>query len=100
MAGGYRVDAESLRAAAVGVSDALAAAEDQRVEDPDVDGSAFGHDGLASTAKDFCDRWQRGVDHLLKDGEELSSRLGSSATTYLTTEQSVTDSFTAAGEDG
>jgi len=50
----------------------------------------------AAPPKDFC-RWQRGVDNLLKDGQELARRLGESATTYLDTEQHNTDGFTTAG---
>ena len=71
----FQVNIEALAAAAVGVGDAIAAAADQRVEDLDVDGSAYGHHGLAATTKDFADRWQRGVDNLLKDGEELANRM-------------------------
>ena len=89
----FQVNIEALAAAAVGVGDAIAAAADQRVEDLDVDGSAYGHDGLAATTKDFADRWQRGVDNLLKDGEELENRLQDSASTYLNTEQVNADSF-------
>ena len=93
----FQVDIDALAAAAVGVGDAIAAAADQRVEDLDVDGSAFGHEGLAATTKDFGDRWQRGVDNLLKDGEELATRLQDSATTYFNTEQVNADSFTGMG---
>jgi uncharacterized protein YukE len=92
----FRVDIEALASAAIGVGDAVTAAGEQRVEDLDVDEAAFGHGALGSTSQDFCDRWQRGVDNLLKDGQELARRLGESATTYLDTEQRNTDGFTAA----
>lgn len=98
MAGHFQVNIDALTAAAVGVDDAIAAAADQRVEDLDVDGSAFGHEGLAETTKDFGDRWQRGVDNLLRDGEELATRLQDSASTYLNTEHVNADGFAGFGE--
>lgn len=93
----FRVDIEALASAAVGVGDAMTAAGEQRVEDLDVDEAAFGHGALGGTSKDFCERWQRGVDNLLEDGQELAKRLGESATTYLDAEQRNSDGFTAAG---
>lgn len=37
--------------------------------------------------RDFCDRWQHGIDNPHKDGQEVAKRIGESATTYLGTKQ-------------
>ncbi|MGH8902353.1 MAG: hypothetical protein ACRDYA_11890 [Egibacteraceae bacterium] len=39
----------------------------------------------------FCDRWQRGVDHLAEDGKELANRLVGTANAYFGAEQSTGD---------
>jgi hypothetical protein len=44
--------------------------------------SAYGHDGLASTMADFCDRWQGGVTSLATDVQEIATRLNSNLQAY------------------
>jgi hypothetical protein len=56
MADGFRVDVTALQKAAVGVADAIEAVSSHKVSDIDCDKSTFGHDHLAATVSDFCDR--------------------------------------------
>ncbi|HZM80861.1 MAG TPA: hypothetical protein VFC19_34495 [Candidatus Limnocylindrales bacterium] len=75
MADGFSVDLNALRKAAEGILDTLNAMATKQVSDIDADKSAFGHGGLADTVADFCDRWNIGVTHLAKDGQEIIDRL-------------------------
>ena len=54
----------------------------QQVNGIDPDSSAVGHDKLAGALSDFTDRWQRGVDNLAKDGQEIAARLRDSVAAY------------------
>lgn len=75
MADGFEVDLSALRQAAEGVSDVLGELAEKKVSDLGPRAWAFGHEGLASAVSDFCSRWERGVENLAKDGQEISSRL-------------------------
>ncbi|MFI9321341.1 hypothetical protein ACIGXI_16380 [Kitasatospora aureofaciens] len=59
----------------------------QRVSDIPHDESAIGNHELAGTLGDFLSRWQRGVDNLTKDGQEISARLSASVKAYSDAEQ-------------
>ncbi len=83
MADGFRVDVRALTEAANGVEGTVEAVGKKKVSDVDCSKSAFGHDHLAGTVKDFCDRWQIGVEHLIKDTQEVADRLVRSADTYI-----------------
>ncbi len=82
MADGFRVDLKALLDAAEGVVGTVEAIDAQKVSDIDCAESAFGHDQLGGTVSDFCDRWQIGVGHLAKDGQEVAGRLVHSAQGY------------------
>ena len=71
MADGFYVDFGALHDAAEGITDTLDAMATKKVSDIDAPRSAFGHDGLAGTVADFCDRWEIGVEHLTKDAEAV-----------------------------
>ncbi|MEP6695315.1 MAG: hypothetical protein ABJA34_00390 [Pseudonocardiales bacterium] len=83
MADGFRVDVKALTEAADGVVGTMQAVGEKRVSDIDRAKSSFGHDHLAGTVSDFCDRWQIGVEHLIKDTQEVADRLVRSADVYL-----------------
>ncbi|MER7667697.1 hypothetical protein ABTY61_04415 [Kitasatospora sp. NPDC096128] len=87
MAEGYRVDLHALREAAAGVNGTISKAAKQRVSDIPHDESALGNHDLASTLGDFLGRWQRGVDNLAKDGQEIAVRLAASVKAYSDAEQ-------------
>ncbi|WP_433869244.1 hypothetical protein [Saccharopolyspora sp. CA-218241] len=71
MEGSMGVDLDALINAAVGVRTLMDELAEQDISDVDPDPIVVGHDGLADTLRDFCDRWHHGVFHLSKDGEEL-----------------------------
>ncbi len=75
MAGDYHVDLQALTEAASGVNATLDQTCVQKVSAIPHDESAIGHRALASTLSDFLGRWQRGVDNLAKDGEQIATRL-------------------------
>lgn len=90
---GFHVVGQALADAADGVSRLMAALDEHDVDDIDCDKAAVGHDELAATLEDFCDRWQRGVDHLTEDGKELANRLVETANNYFGVDQSTGNAF-------
>lgn len=80
---GFKVDLGALEDAAKGVNTVLNDLHQKKVKDLDGDKSDFGHDDLAGTVADFCDRWEIGVEHLAKDGQEIADRLSQSVAAYL-----------------
>ncbi|WP_103352182.1 hypothetical protein [Amycolatopsis sp. CA-128772] len=88
MAEGFSVDLGALEKAAEGVSNTLDELAAKRVRDIDAEKGAFGHNALADTVADFCDRWEIGVEHLAKDGQEVSDRLTRSVAAYLKVDNS------------
>jgi hypothetical protein len=95
---GFMVDLGALLAAKQGIAATMQAVDDRQVKDLDCEPAAFGHDRLAATTKDFCDRWQRGVENLVRDGQEVADQLAKAARTYLEVEQAVGDELALAGD--
>jgi hypothetical protein len=83
MSDGFRVDLGALEDAAAGINATLNALNAQKVSDLDGPKGEFGHDHLAETVADFCDRWELGVEHLAKDGQEVAERLSTCVQDYL-----------------
>ena len=83
MADGFSVDLGALEDAATGVNATLDDLDKAPVDGLDGDSGSYGHDALADTVKDFCDRWQIGVEHLATDGREIAQRLTDSVHDYL-----------------
>jgi hypothetical protein len=80
---GFKVDLGALEDAATGVSDTLAEVKAARVDSLDGNAADYGHNHLADTVKDFCDRWEIGIEHLATDGAEITQRLNDSLQAYL-----------------
>jgi hypothetical protein len=93
MADGFRVDLYALERASAGVNGTLNEVNKQRVSDIPHDSSAIGDGDLAGTLSDFLSRWQRGVDNLAKDGQEISTRLTANVNAYVKVEQGVAGQF-------
>ncbi|MDH6134729.1 hypothetical protein P3T37_004133 [Kitasatospora sp. MAA4] len=89
----FRVDFQALDRAASGVNGTLDEISVQKVSDIPHDPSAIGHGKLASTLSDFLSRWQRGVDNLAKDGQEIATRLTANVTAYRKADKGVQDQF-------
>ena len=83
MSDGFRVDLGALERATEGVNETLAGLQAARVDALDGKAADYGHDQLAETVEDFCDRWQIGVEHLASDGREVAQRLNDSLMSYL-----------------
>jgi hypothetical protein len=94
MAGGFRVDLSALEQAAAGVNGTLEEVSQRSVGEIPHDASAIGHQGLADTLSDFLDRWQRGVDNLATDGQQIASRLTANVNAYRKVEQDLHDHIT------
>lgn len=93
MSGGYRVDLTALQQAAEGVDDVLGQLAEKKVNDIAPDTSSFGHEALGSVVSDFCDRWQRGVDNLATDAQQIASRLTDNVKAYDHVEQALKGAF-------
>lgn len=89
MADGFEVDLGALEQASQGVNDMLVELQHKKVKDIDGAKSAYGHDKLAGTVSDFCDRWEIGVEHLSKDATEIADRLAMSVKAYLQTDRNL-----------
>ena len=70
MTDGFSVDLGALEDAATGVNFTINAIRKTKVDKLAGQTDDYGHDHLAKTVKDFCDRWEIGVEHLVKDGME------------------------------
>ncbi|OLF05098.1 hypothetical protein BLA60_37600 [Actinophytocola xinjiangensis] len=79
---GFTVDVEALTAAGQGITDLMGKLDQKKVQDIDCDSGAVGHDRLAGSLENFCDRWQIGVENLLSDGAQIAQRLLDSASEY------------------
>jgi hypothetical protein len=86
VAGGFRVDLGALEQASAGINDTLTQLSERKVDDVDCAKSTFGHDDLAGTVSDFCDRWEIGVQNLSKDAEQIQSGLDSCVRAYVSTD--------------
>lgn len=94
MSDGFRVDLDALREASEGVTDTLDRLATKKVSDIDLSPSDFGHDHLGETIRDFCDRWQTGVQNLAKNANEFAARLNHSMSAYLSTERLTEEQLT------
>ena len=78
----FEVDLESLVKAARGVADTVQLFKDKDVEDLVPTESSLGSDVVWGAVKEFKDRWERGMNHLVGDVEEISGRLSQVAGNY------------------
>jgi hypothetical protein len=90
---GFYVDLGALTKATEGVTDTINAMATKKVSDIDAPKDAFGHDGLADTVGSFCERWQIGVENLIKDAQEVAQRLNDSLNAYVHVDRVVQDAF-------
>ncbi|HEX6501358.1 MAG TPA: hypothetical protein VF054_20350 [Micromonosporaceae bacterium] len=93
MADGFFVDFGALYKAAEGVTDTLGAMATRKVSDVDAPKHAFGHDRLAGTVADFCDRWEIGVEHLTKDAQAIADQLNACVNAYLHVDATIRKTF-------
>lgn len=84
---GFRVDLTALTRASDGIRETIDSTNRKPVSDLDPPAETFGHDRLASTVTDFCERWNQGVGHLAEDAKEISGRLQQCVQQYRQTEE-------------
>jgi hypothetical protein len=96
---GFRVDLGALTNASQGIEGVLYDVSNNQVSDIKVDSSDVGHDRLASSLSDFCDRWTLGVNNLAKDGQTVADRLQANVAAYDKAEHAVTGMFQSSGPD-
>ena len=87
MSDGFSVDLGALEDAAIGINATLNDLKAKRIDDLDGRKADYGHDELAETIANFCDRWELGVEHLATDGQEVATRLSHSVQAYLKVDQ-------------
>lgn len=61
----------------------------RKVSDIDCPADAFGHDRLATTVAEFCERWDQGVSNLVEDGQEISGRPAQCVQVHRETDEAV-----------
>ena len=83
MSDDFSVDLGALEDAAAGVNFTINAIRKTKVDKLAGQTDDYGHDHLANTVKDFCDRWEIGIEHLAKDGMEIAQRLTDSVRAYV-----------------
>lgn len=93
MTEGFRVDLSALSSAAEGVQETIDSMNKRQVRDIDCPADAFGHDRLATTVANFCDRWNLGVHNLIDDAQEISGRLAHCVQVYRQTDAAVQAHF-------
>ncbi|GAA0629107.1 hypothetical protein GCM10009547_35920 [Sporichthya brevicatena] len=93
MAGGFQVDLEALIGASKGVLDLARDFQNTDVKNFLPDQSAAGSTALAKALDEFGDRWNRGIDNLMKDSTEIAGRLGETAVAYIEADRAVAQTF-------
>lgn len=78
----FEVDLQSLVQAAQGLSETVQLFKDKDVEDLVPTEESLGHDAVWGAVAEFKDRWERGMNNLVEDVEEMSGRLGKVAMNY------------------
>jgi hypothetical protein len=78
----FEVDLQGLVKAAQGMSDTVQLFKDKDVEDLVPTEESLGHEAVWSAVAEFKDRWERGMNNLVEDVEEMSGRLSKVAMNY------------------
>ena len=79
----FEVDLESLINASTKANEAVKQKKDQDIEDIVPTESDVGSDTVWKAVDDFQDRWERGINDMTEDIEEVAGRLGQVATNYV-----------------
>ena len=79
----FEVDLESLINASTKASEAVKQKKEEDVEDVVPTESDVGSDTVWKAVDDFQDRWERGINDMTEDIEEVAGRLGQVAANYV-----------------
>jgi hypothetical protein len=85
---GYRfsVDLTALERAAEGVNQVLYESSQMDLTQLPSGSATVGDDNLAGVLGDFCSRWERGIQRLVTEGQQIAERLGYAVYAYSTYE--------------
>jgi hypothetical protein len=78
---GFHVEINVLESAAAGIRQSVAD-QGSALEDLDGGSATYGHDGVHGAMETFCDRWNEGLDILIKDADAIGDILGKVAQAY------------------
>ena len=95
----FEVDLESLVAAAKGTIETVQLFKDKDVEDLVPEKGDLGSDTVWDAVDEFKDRWERGMNNLVKDMEEAGGRLAKIASNYANFDKEGHDSLSAVAGD-
>lgn len=90
---GFQVDPDALLDAAEGVSSATDMLRQKDISSIDPSTAHVGDDDLAHAMSDFTERWQVGVQNMIKDGDEFTQRLKDTYTAYTGVDESVAETI-------
>jgi hypothetical protein len=79
---GFHVEVGVLESAAAGIRQSVADQKGSALEDLDASSATYGHDGLHGAMENFCDRWNEGLDILIKDADAIGDILDKVAQAY------------------
>ncbi|MFC4555587.1 hypothetical protein [Georgenia faecalis] len=91
----FAVDLPTLARAAQGAAETVQLFKDDDVNDLMPAKGDLGSDAVASAVDEFTGRWERGMNNLVKDIEELAGRMGKVAMNYADLDRSGHEAMTA-----
>ena len=95
----YEVDLESMGKAAQGLSETVQLFKDKDVEDLVPSEGDVGVADVWDALDEFKDRWERGMNNLVKDVEEVAGRLGKIAMNYAEFDKAGNEKLNAVAKD-
>lgn len=93
----FEVDLEALVKAAQSTADAVKSVRDNDIGDFVPNREALGSEIVWSAVDEFQDRWERGINDLVGDVEEVSGRLGKVAMNYVEFDKAGYDALSKLG---
>ena len=93
----FAVDLEALVKAAQATAEAVTSVKDHDISDFVPGEAALGSAVVWSAVDEFQERWERGVNDMVRDIEECSGRIGKVALTYAEFDQGGYESLSALG---
>lgn len=94
----FSVDVEALVNAARATADSVAFVKDHDVSDLVPDKAALGSSIVWDAVDEFQERWERGVNDMVGDVEEVSGRIGKVAMNYVEFDQQNGEALVALGQ--
>jgi hypothetical protein len=95
----FEVDLQALVEAAQGTAESVQLFKDKDVEDLVPSEGDVGVDDVWDALDEFKDRWERGMNNLVKDVEEVAGRLGKIAMNYAEFDKAGNETLTAVAKD-